>query len=134
MQQCYAQGVRTGINIPIHLADQLSIVSFFSDVALDRIRRLETRTARLFLLGHHIYSILEARRIERDRGTVHLSPRELECMRWVAAGKNATEIAQILGISVLTVRDYLKSVSLKLNTVSRAQALAKLLRMGYLDH
>jgi len=61
-----------------------------------------------------------------------LTTRELECLRWIALGKGATEIAAILDISPHTTRDYLKSVHYKLDCVSSAQAVTKAIRLGLL--
>jgi LuxR family transcriptional regulator, quorum-sensing system regulator CinR len=62
----------------------------------------------------------------------HLTPRELECLRWVALGKGATEIATILHISPHTARDYLKSVHYKMDCVTSAQAVTKAVKLGLL--
>jgi LuxR family transcriptional regulator, quorum-sensing system regulator CinR len=62
----------------------------------------------------------------------HLTPRELECLRWVALGKDTTEIATILHISPHTTRDYLKSVHYKLDCVTSAQAVTKAVKLGLL--
>lgn len=61
-----------------------------------------------------------------------LTTRELECLRWVAFGKDTSEIAVILDISPYTVRDYLKSVRYKLNCVTSAQAVSKAVKLGLL--
>ncbi len=53
-----------------------------------------------------------------------LSPREVECLRFVAAGKTYTEIAGILKISEHTVRVYCKAVRMKLHSSTLAQAVA----------
>jgi LuxR family transcriptional regulator, quorum-sensing system regulator CinR len=62
----------------------------------------------------------------------HLSARELECLRWIASGKDATEIAIILNISPHTTRDYLKSARYKLDCVTSAQAVNKAVQLGLL--
>jgi len=62
----------------------------------------------------------------------HLTMRELECLRWTALGKAAGEIAVILDISPLTVRDYLKSIRYKLDCVTSAQAVSKAVKLGLL--
>jgi DNA-binding CsgD family transcriptional regulator len=62
----------------------------------------------------------------------HLTPRELECLRWIALGKDTTEIAAILHISPHTIRDYLKSVHYKLDCVTSAQAVTKAVKLGLL--
>jgi LuxR family transcriptional regulator, quorum-sensing system regulator CinR len=62
----------------------------------------------------------------------HLTPRELECLRWIALGKGTTEIAAILQISPHTTRDHLKSVHYKLDCVTSAQAVTKAVKLGLL--
>jgi len=62
----------------------------------------------------------------------HLTTRELECLRWTALGKATSEIAIILNISPLTVRDYLKSIRYKMDSVTSAQAVSKAVKLGLL--
>jgi len=61
-----------------------------------------------------------------------LSSREIECLRWAAAGKSSDEIAIILGISAYTVASYFKSATRKLDAVNRMQAIALAMRMKLL--
>lgn len=67
-----------------------------------------------------------------DRPVPHLSPRELECLRWVAQGKSHAEIAVILGLSPHTVRGYLKTLRQQLGCVSLAQAVTQATRLRLL--
>jgi DNA-binding CsgD family transcriptional regulator len=62
----------------------------------------------------------------------HLTDRELECLRLTAQGKDAGDIAIILGISPHTARDYLKSARFKLDCVTSAQAVSKAVQLGLL--
>jgi LuxR family transcriptional regulator, quorum-sensing system regulator CinR len=62
----------------------------------------------------------------------HLTTRELDCLRWVALGKDTSDIAVILDISPHTVRDYLKSARFKLDAVTSAQAVSKAVKLGLL--
>jgi DNA-binding CsgD family transcriptional regulator len=62
----------------------------------------------------------------------HLTPRELECLRWIARGKDSSEIAVILDISPHTARYYLKSARYKLDSVTSAQAVSKAVKLGLL--
>lgn len=64
----------------------------------------------------------------------HLSPRELECLSWVAAGKDTGSIAIILSLSEHTVRDYLKSARYKLGCTTLAQAVHKATLARILPH
>lgn len=54
----------------------------------------------------------------------HLSRRELQCLRLLAAGKTDWEIAAILGISVETAHQYVKRARAAYDVVSRAQLVA----------
>ncbi len=62
----------------------------------------------------------------------HLTDREVECLRLTAMGKDAGDIAIILGISPHTTRDYLKSARFKLDCVTSAQAVSKAVKLGLL--
>lgn len=62
----------------------------------------------------------------------HLTNRELECLRWIAHGKDTSEIAIILNISPHTARYYLKSARYKLDCVSSAQTVSKAVKLGLL--
>jgi LuxR family transcriptional regulator, quorum-sensing system regulator CinR len=62
----------------------------------------------------------------------HLTTRELECLRWIALGKDTSDIAIILSISPHTARDYLKSARFKLDCVTSAQAVSKAVKLGLL--
>lgn len=59
-----------------------------------------------------------------------LTHRELECIRWVAAGKTDAEIAVLLGVSQTTVRGYVDQVRSKLSAKTRTQAVARLVLSG----
>ena len=67
---------------------------------------------------------------EFGESDLHLTMREIECLRWVASGKSAGEIAGILHISSHTARDYLKSSRYKLDCVTSAQAVSKAVKLG----
>jgi transcriptional regulator EpsA len=54
-----------------------------------------------------------------------LTMREVEILSWVEQGKSNYEIAQILNISHLTVKNHVQKILRKLNVQNRAQAVAK---------
>jgi DNA-binding CsgD family transcriptional regulator len=58
------------------------------------------------------------------------SPREHECLRWVAAGKTDAEIGIILSISAATVKFHIDGARRKLGARTRAQAVARLVLCG----
>lgn len=54
-----------------------------------------------------------------------MSARELDCLKWTAAGKTAWEASIILGISERTVRFHLNAAREKLECATTTQAVAK---------
>lgn len=71
---------------------------------------------------------LRSRHVRRD--IARLSQREVECLRWTAAGKTQWEISVIISISEFTVETHLKNASRKLAASSRAHAVAEAFRLG----
>ncbi|MCS3742558.1 helix-turn-helix transcriptional regulator [Rhizobium sp. BK661] len=61
-----------------------------------------------------------------------LSRRELERLRWSAAGKSSDEIAIILSLSGHTVTAYLKTAMKKLDVKTRVQAVVMAYRLKLL--
>jgi LuxR family quorum sensing-dependent transcriptional regulator len=57
-----------------------------------------------------------------------ITPREREVLKWVAVGKSAWEIGEILNISKRTVDEHTQTASRKLGAVNRAQAVAIAIR------
>lgn len=58
-----------------------------------------------------------------------LSGREIEVLGWVRAGKTNYDIAQILDLSPLTVKNHMQKILRKLKVTNRAQAVAKAIAM-----
>jgi LuxR family maltose regulon positive regulatory protein len=61
-----------------------------------------------------------------------LSERELEVLRWVAAGYSNQEIAQELVVAVSTVKKHINNIYGKLEVGSRTQAVARARELGLL--
>ncbi|MFP5077287.1 LuxR C-terminal-related transcriptional regulator [Rhizobium sp. YIM 134829] len=79
----------------------------------------------LLSLFERLESTMESTNPVREK----LSAREVECLRWAAAGKSSDEIAIILDISAYTVSSYFKSAARKLDAVNRMQAIARAMRL-----
>ena len=61
-----------------------------------------------------------------------LARRELEVLRLLARGKTNQEIAQILGLSALTVKTYVQRIIAKLGVSDRTQAAVRAAELGLL--
>ena len=62
-----------------------------------------------------------------------VTPRQREILRLIAAGRTSAEIAEELGLSVFTVRNYVERAFSRLGVYSRAGAVGLALREGLLD-
>lgn len=67
---------------------------------------------------------------EAAEGESHrkVTEREMEIVRWLAAGKTNWEVGQILGISDLTVKSHVQRLLNKTGTKSRTQMVAQIMR------
>jgi DNA-binding CsgD family transcriptional regulator/putative methionine-R-sulfoxide reductase with GAF domain len=63
---------------------------------------------------------------------VRLSPRELDVLAEIAVGRGNAEIAQLLGLTVDTVKSYVKSAMSKLMSRNRVEAVHRARRSGLL--
>ncbi len=119
-------GVRTGFTIPFHQNDKpagaLSIASNLCETELNKL--IAENTSTLNLLG--VYFYLHADRLLRTDQQLgfHLTPREVECLRWQAHGKTMWEISKILSISERTVQFHMDNAKLKLGAKTVPQAVA----------
>lgn len=64
--------------------------------------------------------------------TPNFTPREHDCIAYVAAGKSDWEISVILGVSQATVRFHVDNARRKLNATTRAHAVARMAAFGLL--
>jgi LuxR family quorum sensing-dependent transcriptional regulator len=62
-----------------------------------------------------------------------LSPRQLECLKWVRQGKSATDIGDILGLSAHTVNEHVAAACSRLGVRTRTQAVAEAALHGILE-
>lgn len=114
------------VALAVHDADLNHYVFVFSG---DGDVSSRARMGQLYLRCLELLDGWRADQRRREQPSEKLSSRELECLRWSAAGKSSEEIAIILNISAHTVVSYLKSAMRKLDSVNRMQAIARACRM-----
>jgi DNA-binding CsgD family transcriptional regulator len=124
-------GVVDGHAVPIHLpgGDIGLCVSVSTHVIEDTEQRLALHMASLY--AHGRCQALD-RTLDASSVKAQLSPRELECLKWVLDGKSDTDIGAILGISRNTAHFHIERVKKKLGVRTRMQAAAIVMTMGYL--
>lgn len=123
-------GCREGFVVPIRDADGAVLTGAFGGAAMDLAP--EVRSA-LHLAGANL--VLRGREIVERRDPpirCPLSPRQVECLRWVRAGKTDVEIGMLLRISARTVHNHLEKAKALLNTPKRAVAASEAWERGWL--
>lgn len=119
------QGLIYGITVPVHVVGAfpgtVNVVGHNRDMPPEAEHAVHLMSVYL-----HDAAMKLAQKEERVlRQPVKLTPRERECLQWVAAGKTDWEIAGILSLSERTVHNHIESAKSKLHANSRVQAVVK---------
>jgi DNA-binding NarL/FixJ family response regulator len=81
--------------------------------------------------GGRYFPHLVSERLEQRAGSPALTPREVDVLRLVAAGKRNRDIADALQVSHATVRTHVASILQKLGVESRTQATLAAIELGF---
>lgn len=126
----HAQGMTAGrqiLSIPMRpLVGETAIFFVAAEMATDEWEAQKKTVLREF----HVLASYFHQHILRIHGhnaetQILVSARELDCLKWMAAGKTAWEASVILGISERTVRFHLNAAREKLNCLTTTQAVAQ---------
>jgi len=71
-----------------------------------------------------------AERLAKREEYEPLTPRELEVLRELAKGLANKQIADVMGVSQYTIKDYLKTILTKLHVADRTEAVTVAIRRG----
>jgi DNA-binding CsgD family transcriptional regulator len=134
--EAYDYGVqKQGLSIPIRGAKgDLAVFTVNADLADTEWEHFTRKNTREFLLIAFYYH-QQVMALEGFREAVdirELSQRERDMLWWTAEGKTTKEIALILGLSDRTVRFYIENAMTKLRCHSKAQCVARAIRIGAL--
>lgn len=98
------------------------------------VERDKNTTSYINLISQQFYAAYIALEEKpRDVMNVHLSDREQEIMTWCARGKTKPEIAEIMNLSVHTVKFHLRNAYEKLGTHNDRYAILKALHLGIIQ-
>lgn len=134
-EEASGYGIRSGVTLPIHGArGELGIVCFVSDTKPDRHFHKDAHH-NLPELSYFRDFVMESslkfmKPVGNAEKPISVTRRELECLKWCAAGKSSWEIGHILSCSEATVNFHFSNIRRKFNTVSRQQAVVSAIRLG----
>lgn len=110
-----------GIVVPVHDDEVLAWYSGFAGREPDVSQRTLSVVSAAVHAGYSRFRAL----LDAATPRSPLTPREAECLRWVAEGKTDIEAGVILKISPRTIRFHINNAKMKLGVATRIQAVAK---------
>ena len=119
-------GLPSGVAFPVPQLDGavfILLVASGRELTLSAVERFLIRSAAAELV-RYVRLILN----DKDRTVLHLAPRETEVMQHILKGMTNKEIAQEIGVSPETVKDYVSRASQKLNARDRTEAAVNFVR------
>ncbi|MBW8270378.1 helix-turn-helix transcriptional regulator [Caldovatus aquaticus] len=131
-------GIGCGLAVPLRPAPGtahggFTLLTRLRGPAFAAWRRAHERSAALVAhaVAQRILEVTEA--LAPVTAVPRLSPRERECLSWLAAGLRNDRIAERMGIARATVDLHLARARRKLGAATREQALAKALSFGLIE-
>jgi DNA-binding CsgD family transcriptional regulator len=118
-------GLSDGIAVPSHAPGYLGVIS----LAWSRFEHSDEFRRAVVLASHYVHE----RMLELSPPAIaamNLSPRERDCLAFVAQGKSDWDISQIMCIAESTVHAHVERAKKRLGVKTRMQAVAKLARAG----
>lgn len=130
-----SHGIAGAIAAPIHspLGAIGAVVWASGDEALDVPAVFAARAEEMHLLAlRFISAYRDAMLPGALAGSVEFTRREIQCLKWAAAGKTDAEIATIMGVATPTIRFHLTNASRKLGVSGRSQTIRLATTLGYI--
>lgn len=125
-----------GITVPVRGPfGEVGLLSFSgpeSPIAWDKKKRQIINQVQAVAAQFHD-SVMASSTLSGVFSKPSLSSREIEILHWVAAGKTAQDVADILNVSAKTVDVYLRSARTKLNALSTPQAIGRAVGFGFIQ-
>jgi DNA-binding CsgD family transcriptional regulator len=123
--------IGTAIVAPAHLpGGVIGAIVWASPQIFDVGPVFERRAAELSTLSLRLMAAYNDRGSSPD-GLVHLTRREIQCLKWAAKGKTDSEIAEIVKIAMPTVRFHMRNAADKMGVAGRPQAVHRASVLGY---
>jgi len=122
-------GMNYGIVFPIK--DRTATMGFVSIGRATDFELSQSEFLELEMLCRYGYMSIDSHFENKEAASdMTLTPRETAILVHVSRGKTNWETGQILGISEYSVRDYLKSLSARLETSNRTHTVVRAIQLG----
>ena len=136
-----SHGLRAGVSFPMHGPNgEFGLLSFVADQLPDAdfACAADALLPQLALLRDYAFAsgVRFCPHVAHEAAP-KLTPRELEVLNWVMAGKSSWEISKITGCSEATVNFHMGNIRQKFNVNTRQQAVVRAISLGLItpeDH
>lgn len=127
-------GVGAAIVCPVYLPGGVigAVVWATPDPAFDVAAAFAPNASALHSLALKFVATYEEAIGGADRTPARLTRREIQCLKWAAAGKTDAEIGHLVAISLPTVRFHVTNAVRKLRVAGRSQAIQRAATLGYI--
>jgi DNA-binding CsgD family transcriptional regulator len=127
-------GVGTAIVAPAYLPRGVigAMVWASPDPDVDVGTVFAARAGEFHLLALRLTGAYQELALGVRKGMARLTRREIQCLKWAAAGKTDGEIAAIVQIAAPTVRFHMVNAAEKLGVAGRSQTVHRAATLGYI--
>lgn len=127
MEEARDFGMDEGFCVPVHMEGGMQgVVSLVGNPGhLDERGRFELHMLSLYAHGRLRYLNGPA---ARPKGRRIITPREAEILKWAAAGKTASEIAEITGLTPRTINQHCENAQKRMGTSNRLHTVVEAIR------
>ncbi len=126
-------GLEHGLSVPMHESSRVvSMMSFARDKPLESEAERQLVVAASTMIAQSAHMVAKRVMFPDLTQSVRsqLTPRELECLKWLAQGKSNSVIGTILNLSDHGVEFHVRRLMKKLNVSTRVQAAIVAVEMG----
>lgn len=135
-EEASSHGLRSGITLPFHGANgEIGILCCVNDAnpSTHLYQDIQHCMPALSMLRDFAFEAsLRFAKLSNLHPAPNLTRRELECLKWCAAGKSSWEMAQILRCSEAAINFHFGNLRRKFHATSRRQVVVKAIHCGLL--
>lgn len=127
-------GVGAAIVAPAYLPGGVigAVVWATPDAGFDVESVFAAHAAQMHALALKLVATYEDAVTAGEATPARLTRREIQCLKWAAAGKTDAEIGGLVAISLPTVRFHITNAGRKLGAAGRSQAISRAATLGYI--
>ena len=130
LQQAGDYGLKCGVLAPLSATPSGWSFMVMTTPDTSDVRDVIQALPNFLFFAHHVHCVARLASRNGPQPAVQLNGRELEILRWAAAGKTSWEIGRILNLAESTINFHLQAAARKLSVAGRLATCAQALTLG----